>query len=421
MKNNVVVEKKPNDISKMCEQVMNSPENNINSLKRVITSNDENSQLCFAKVFASICPMYKIRTGKVKHKNIDDDVEDFDLEVLELYNTFLKKFLKQDTAHSFKIAAYLLNELDHFNFVDRLVAKVILGLNREETRIICLNTLKERILNDQNGEVVALILDQALDYTVCGEICHALLKSPYLGKCVEIKHNLVNKYNPSAQIKKKEKRVKTKRKQLRGKDKKAEKERYLKEKETKKIEAEEMGELDNKTYTKVANGLQRLYFTSLKEKQFISTVCKGLRQYQTLIRQEFHEGLLFLLQENMNINTTSINEVVTTILSMFNKSGIDFTKVLKLYNGVFGNDMPRDFYVEAAGVLKSAYIDTRQNKTIVLECIQAVMRFRAFRFLPCFDEFLREMEIKYDLNYREKFVNGDTNTLYEYFILKKTL
>ncbi|ORD93403.1 NOC3L [Enterospora canceri] len=420
-------------VSVLCERVIRNPESNLNALDKLDYS-DELNGLAVAKVFASICPLYKIRIGsdKIKHKNADNAVEQFDRQLLSSYNAFLIKTLKSKEAFSYKIASYLLEELDHFNFNDRLVMKVLLGLRVESVRKICIGVLCSRIEEDNNGETIWLILDHALDYGIDYEVLNALLKSKYLAKCVQIKHEKETKYEKKVYTKEKTKKDPFyNKKKLRGISKKEEKTRCKKEKETKAEEGEVLDGIDNKIYVRTRNALQRIYFTILKEKKTkcIEAVCKGLCKYFTLVNREFYEGLLYLFTENLVTRCESrrdvINniEIVKTIYEVFKSQGIDFGKISEYFLNMLEIDTQMHVTVEQfdnefVGVLRLIFLENRQQNGVVLKMLKKLVGLSICRYLPVVTGFIKEVEIKYDIDIKEHYKQTDCETNFAYFLMK---
>lgn len=427
-------------ISQICEQVIINPNENLKELEPLINMENELSDMAVAKVFSNICPLYKIRLGsqKVKHKNTEFISNDFDASLLKLYEIFLKKVLKKKDEYTYHIAAYLLDELDHFNYSDRLVSKVLLGTQVSNVRNICIYAITERIKNDNDGKILVYILDQSIDYNFNESILDAILKSQYLNSIV-VNHKSMQNNKSSIQKSTENEFRKNKffeKKQLKGITKKIEKKRYLKELSVKKTEIEELTQENLKTCNKAINSLQRLYFTLLKEKNIrcIQLICTGIQKFFILIKPEFHEGLLFLLSDNIKNDYTNIKyienniELINTIFIVFKDNGIDFEnlvmKIVPIFDFKFAQLIPKDYFeTKILETLEMIFLKNKMQKELVLTVAKKLILLRIMRYLPNVDKFIKKIEIVYNLNYREKYAtnNSGVKTIYEYFLYKKTV
>ncbi|EED44679.1 hypothetical protein EBI_24868 [Enterocytozoon bieneusi H348] len=428
-----------NEISRICEQIIINPNENLKELKPLIDIGNELADMAVAKVFSNICPLYKIRLGsqKIKHKSTEFTYNDFDITLLKLYETFLKKILRKKNEYTYHIAAYLLDELDHFNYSDRLVSKVLLGTQVDNVRNICIYVITERIKNDNNGKILVYILDQSIDYNFNENILDALLKSQYLNSIINNYKNIHNSKNIQNNLENEFRKNKFfAKKQLKGINKKIEKERYLKELNIKKDEIEELTHENIKIRNKAINSLQRLYFTLLKEKnvRYIQLICTGIQKFFSLIRQEFHEGLLFLLSDNIKDNYTNIKyienniELINTIFIVFKDSGIDFEnlvmKIVPILDFKFAKSLSKDYFeTKVMEILETIFLKNKMQKELVLIVAKKLILLRTMRYLTNVDKFIKKIEIVYNLNYREKYAtnNNRVKTIYEYFLYKKTV
>ncbi|KAL6121581.1 hypothetical protein NUSPORA_01483 [Nucleospora cyclopteri] len=436
-----------------CINVINDPENKIEELKELIKMAEEDKTiLSIAKTFSSICPLYKIRVHKekIKHKNADNEISKYDKLLVEIYGDFLKKILPKTDKNSFLTAVYLLENLDHFNFNDRLVAKVVLGTKKEETRDFCIEALVSRIKEDSCGEILHLILDKCLDFDFSYKCVEALLDSNYLEICLSIRIEKEEKYEKKQKLEFKKDPLKkdnffNKNRKLRGKDKKTEKKRLQLQNEVRKTENEELGEIDNKTYVKTVKSLQRLYFTVLKQQKkncLISTI-KGVEKYFRIIQKEFHEGLMTLLLDNL-VSVENKNycfevniQIIKTIHSIFSGSGIDFNKPVSIFYQMIGLMKLTNIHAELLengikNTIELLFIKNKQQPEIATAFVQRLMQLKMMKYVPIIDKAIKDIEVKYNLDFKEKFQkrNCDFNpdkleisnrTTYEYFLYKKFL
>ena len=388
------------------EMIINDPYTNIESLKSFLTSKDEETSLSVAKIFANIVPLYKIKTNnnKVKQKiGHQSTVSDYDKKLLEFYTVFLKNVLNnKNDDFTYKIAAYLLDELDHFNFNDRLVSKVLEGC--KNNNIICQNVITKRIENDTNGEILFFILDKSLDMGFNKIITEALLKSRFLNKCVEIRIAKENKYAKEEKKKVKERRNLFDNRNLKGREKKREKERYKKQKEVKAEIDEEMEGVDHKVYVKCVNALQRFYFTILKNKEVncVGATCSGLRKYFKIIRKEFHEGIMFMLYDNVNLeHTNNTLNIIRTVFIIFKDAGIDFNKLIDVLYEIIDVYMENKRFKE---LLDDVLLKNTQSYSIALKFYKKLLVIRILHYSTWVDEIIHRISIKYDINYKDEMI-----------------
>lgn len=423
------------DFEEICNSVICEPEKHVGKLKKLLNSKDQTVCLTVANVFVSICPLYKIKThsNKVKHKNDQNVVTEHDKTILDFYTIFLKNVLNnKDAEFTYNIAAYLLEELDHFNFNDRLVNKVIEGTKNEKTKNVCINILKNKIQNDVDGEVLFYIMDRCLDTNFSYLLVEYLLESNFLQTCVKKRIEKENKYEKQVKDTTEKKEYKKdkafyKRDKLVGsKDKKEEKQRYLKEKKVKQKQDEELEEIDYTTYVKCINALQRLYFTLLKEKNnlCIISVCKGIGKYFRIIRQEFHEGLMFLLYENIIrkqgafmflVNT----EIIKTVFVMFKDAGIEFSKLIDIFYEMLDCSCLYELSAETTeqnfdDLLRIVFINVKQQQSLALKFMRRLLQLHIMYRLPVFSKYVQLLSVKYDIEFADQ-------GIFEYFLYKKML
>ena len=309
----------PEYLSVECTSILNDPESNIKKVSEILKIQTQKGlvYLSLVKVFKNVVPLYKIRThsNKVKHRNQEHSVTDFDKVLLAQYNVFVKEICSSDLIESFKAAAELVKCLDHFNFADILISKVLIGTTKQNSvGKYCIEVLVDRVKNDPLGETVFMILNQCLDYKFSSHIVEAILESKYLEKCVQIRIDKETFYDKEKIRERKEAKKEVagrgffKKKFLIGKtDKKEEKKRLQQMKQVRMQEETELSAINEKNYIRTVNALQRLYFTVLKTHNqpcFLNTF-KGVRKYIRIIRKEFHEGLYTLLIDAIKISDLS--------------------------------------------------------------------------------------------------------------------
>ena len=438
-------------LSTECMSILNDPECNIKKISEILKIKEHKGliYLSLVKVFKNIVPLYKVRThsNKVKHRNQAMSVSEYDRILLMQYNAFVREICNSDTIESFKAAAELVRSLDHFNFADRLISKVLIGTTKQNTvGNFCIESLVDRVKNDPLGETLFIILDKCLDYKFSFHIIEAMLESKYLERCVQIRIEKETFYE-----KDKIRERKLNKKEVAGKgffkkqflkdkkDLKEEKKRLQLMKQVRMQEESELGSINEKNYIRTVNALQRLYFTVLKthnEPSFKNTFI-GIRKYIKIIRKEFHEGLYTLMIDAIKISNISASlEGMLSIYEIYKDSGYDFKRIL---DSLFSIICPFNFQFDAthhelfAKVLRLYFINIQQPKNRVFAFVQRLMLNRTLRFIPIFDILIKNLEVKYNLefndhDYKNRLVNNldcddidkiVLKPLYEYYLFKK--
>ncbi|OQS55515.1 hypothetical protein EHP00_580 [Ecytonucleospora hepatopenaei] len=423
-------------LRELCTSIIADPCISFSDLKKYLNSKNKEECFLIASVFANVCPLYKVKThtGKVKHRNDVDKVSELDAILLDYYTIFIKNVLNnKNDDFSYNIAAYLLDELDHFNFNDRIVAKVIEGTKNLHTKNVCLNVLKNKILNDTLGEITYLILDKCIDFKFNYFILECLLNSSFLEKCVKKRIDEENKFQHKPKAKNEEKTIYKSNLKFFGKKKisknaiKIEKKRYKKENLNKSALKEDLEDIDYKIYVKCINALQRLYFTLLKDKngKCLISICLGLRKYFKIIRKEFHEGIMFLLYENIIKNPEVENcfvvnsNIIKTVYVMFADAGIEFKKLMVCFNdmlsyGYFYNIKKNVLEKEISDLLFLMFFKEKQNNVDLIEVLRKLVCLRISYHLTFLDTQIQKLIIFYDVNVWE-------SNFYEFALYQKML
>jgi len=404
------------EIADKCLQIINAPEHNIKNVTRLLASEADRGivLLSLAKVFKNITPLYKIRLGteKIKHKNSERSASEYDKNLVAEYNAFIREICKSQLPESFVCACELLKSLDHFNFNDKLVSKVLVGTTLEPgIRNACIATLIDRILNNSNGECVFMIINNCLDYKFAHQIIESLLECKYLGKCVEIRLSKELKYDEEYIRQKKEEKRGGKLKGFFKKkeihDKKLQKEEKRRQQLQKEIKAQEdqaMEPLEERNYIKTTNALQRLYFTILKEKmeECYLGVFAGLRKYIRIIRREFHEGLYTLVNDAIDGGRPADRlEGISTLLFIYKDQGFDFQKAINCLFGLvdpLNHDLGIECVQKTADVIGMLFIENRQSNERAHAMMQRLVLARCMRYVPAYDRVIRLLEQKYDID-----------------------
>lgn len=436
-----------------CTKIMNNPEENVKEISHILSNQNHKDiiYLSLAKVFKHIVPLYKIRlhSTKIKHKIDDNSISQYDRDLLDQYNIYIKEICASNISESFKAACELVKSLDHFNFIDRLISKILIGTKyNQDIGLYCINTLVDRIKNDIVGDTVFLILNQCLDYDYNFKIIEALLESRYLAKCVEIRIDKEEKYNKQ---KIKQKELNAKPKKEKGFFKKENIYSHSERKELKKVlqqlsatkneEDNAMEQIEDKNYIRTVNALQRVYFTILKNnmQDCYEYTMKGIVKYIRIIRKEFHEGLYILLTDAIkNTNIKARIEGMLCILKVYGKTGLDFKTILDLlYKTIhpLNFELQSSYFDSIGEIINMLLIDTKQSVSRAIAISQRLIQSRCFRYVPQYVALVKKIEIAYDLDYLENDIRNkkvgnialtdidkvEPKPFYEYQLFKKVL
>lgn len=460
---------KMTEIGQQCTEIINRPEEKLDQLGNLLPllesaadGSADTILLAVAKVFKNVAPLYRIRahSDKVKHRNGELPTSPFDTRLLHHYNAYMRHLCASTTPTSYKAACVLLSSLDHFNFSDRLISKVLLGSNHNSPAVsgLCCDTLVDRVKEDSTGETVFMIVNQCLDYRHSHRIVGALLESDYLGKCLTTRIEREEKYD------KKDKKALAREKEsiarkgyfARAKvyDQKArkdEKQLVLQRRRTQQSEEDSLKPIDDKNYVRTVNALQRLYFTILKGKltDCFSATFRGLRKYSRLIRKEFREGLLVLLNESLASEPAATDEhtadahdavrghleCVKTIVHFYLEAGVDMKKPINTLYRWAHLFMAAEHCEDFCGIVKQLFIDEKQTGARALALAQRLMQCSCMRYQPRVIGLIRMIEARYDLDYSDGETRGGTRAspdasgddidrvehrpLYEYFLYKR--
>ncbi len=396
-------------LAETCSTILNNPESNLEKINDVL-EDDGLVLISLAKVFTTICPLYKIRvhSEKIKHKGSEIELTVFDKNLVKIYEKYIKILIKSRSKESYLASCILLKSLDHFNFVDSIVSKVLLGTRVADVAPKCRLTLVNRIENDLEGECVFLILDKCLDFSFSHEICETLTNCQFLQKCVEIRIAKEEKYDKKKPLEKRIKKFGTKQekqffksKKMRGKEGKEEKKRLIKQNEQRVEESTNLDQINEKIYIKTVNAYQRLIFTVLKENKLrhIPGVCKSIRMFHRIIRKEFYEGLYALL--NDNISTGGL-ECIETILFLYKDKGIDHKRsIQRIYEIIKPFNSENIDFSKCFELIRELFLSSKNLTKRATLIIQRLMLLGVVRYIPNLSELISDMVNFYDLNLKD--------------------
>lgn len=221
--------------------------------------------------------------------------------------------------------------------------------------------------------------------------------------------------------------------------KKEEKERLKTQKEQRDCEYNEMDEINDKIYTKTVNAYQRLLFTVLKQGRVncIVGALKSIKKFHRIIRKEFYEGLYALTTNVLTDSSVEISlEAIDTILFLYKNKGIDYkTPINKLYEIIrpFNQTLKLEHCDLLVSCIRKLFIQAPQSPKRTTIFIQRLILLRITRYLPLFDDLIKELEIHANINlldfegYRAKDILSTSDDIdkqqdrfsFEYFLYKK--
>lgn len=171
------------NIAIICKSVIEDPETHIESLSLLQKSLDYKDWnyrsvlfLSLTKVFKNIVPFYKIRTMKEKVKFGEEEgfVSGFDKKVLKEYGFFIKKVVQFDNKLTYECAAQLFSSLNHFNFSDKLIRKLLKGTKEVSTDFS--EVIMKVITKDKEGEITEKITNEMIDLEFNPRILESFLE-----------------------------------------------------------------------------------------------------------------------------------------------------------------------------------------------------------------------------------------------------
>ena len=127
---------------------------------------------------------------------------------------------------------------------------------------------------------------------------------------------------------------------------------------------------------------------------------------------------------------------MSTVFEIYGHNGIDFKRILDFY---FYIVRPTNFHANISDfdfisqVGRSLFIKMEQPKQRVIALLQRLMITRIFRYAPALDLFIKDLEVKYDVEFSDHEIrsrdayDSDINDVdnvpnkpfYEYFLYKK--
>jgi nucleolar complex protein 3 len=440
-------------IAAKCREIIADPGKNIGGVYELLqlcrnVSTGESLRgtiyLSVMKVFLNIVPLYRVRTLKeaVKHKNDTLHVRECDKEVLRGYNAYIKMVVEDRSRESYIAACEVLRSLDHFNCIDKIISKLLLGTTEKRgISTLCCSAIKEKIMENRLGETVHLILNLMLDYNYSAAILEYLLEIPsldlYLRSDLEKQEE---RHSENARVSGRERDSIFRRKAIHDKKvRKEDKMRRMEEIVARFEEREEVTRDEFANHKKVADALQRLYFTILKEKDSrrYKFTFMGISKYRKAVRPAFLEGLYILLNDAIEDASCDAKiQGILAVLKIYGGAGYDFKR---LVDALYAALHPLNFEVldldGAAQAARLLFVRTRQPKARAYALISRLIHCACVRPLPMFCSLIAELASSYDVEFgdcediRHAEYNHDVRDIdlvpvtafYEYYLYRRLL
>lgn len=427
-------------IAEKCKKIMSSPEDHLSELKDIIRDigrNEDDNKILFIailKVFKAVIPLYKVRTlkDKIIHKNDNLEVQDFDKLILNCYSLYIAKILGNETSIAYKCAVDLLENFDHFNYIDRVVKKVLKGtLKQPSISIPCSEAIQKKLLEDVKGEVTFVIVNQMFECEFTPDILSYLLEITFLKDF--LKEGTIEDEPPRE---KKDKFFKVERSHDKKK-RKMEKERRIAENIVREETAKEEKRNVYVFHRKIVDALQRLYFLILrdKKKEKFKWTFIGIQKYKKFIRKEFLEGLYVLLNDAIAIADleSKLHGVITT-LEIYAQYKYDFKRLIDAVYTIlcpFNYSLKKEHLPLLDNTLESLFVNYKQPIQRVNAVTHRLIILGCLRYSVEIKKMIKNLSTVYELDLTDWFLykEDETNEIdnfrnypfCDYFLFKKML
>ncbi|KAM0678764.1 Nucleolar complex protein 3 [Binucleata daphniae] len=324
------------NLSQISQAIINEPQKNIDRLQELLKKNDEVALLCLLKIFVNIIPLYKIKIieDQIKHKKEYIKLQNYDKALYKYYKIYVTNICKLKTALSYKIAVNLLLKLDHFNFAEKIISKVVKGCL--ENHKICIDAIISKIKNDTDGNSTMKIMIELMDFSFGDKVYECITNINILN---EIKEEELEKIEETKTERKRKRKLKNnkygkdieKTSLLSKTDKKINKEMKSLQNKYRTKDKEELDNIRNKMILKIVDCAMRIMFMILKQKKesLYTYTFEGLMKYKRFIRKEFDEGLMIMLSEVI-MNNSKEHKIYGSlcILDLYGDKDFEFRQVL---------------------------------------------------------------------------------------------
>ncbi|KAM0673444.1 Nucleolar complex protein 3 [Gurleya vavrai] len=327
------------NLSKLSKLIINDPYKNITLIDDILKTNDDVTLLSLLKIFKNIIPLYKIKIieDKINHKKEYIKLNNHDRSLFHFYKKFVNRICILNTKVSFVIAVEILKSLDHFNFIEKIIVKIIKGFDQSKDIVkICADGIVGKLNTDEVGESTFKILIELLEFKGCKDVYRGLTDIKIMNK-LELDDITIEKKTKED---KKKKRLLLKniygkeieKSSLKSKtDKKIDIKNKKVEEKIRTKNKEEQDEAKKKMLGKIVDNAMRIFFIILKEEMIdlYTIAIQGLTEYRRFIKNSFMEGLMIMLekiiiQENMYYKLHGSN----CVLEIFGQNEFEFRNII---------------------------------------------------------------------------------------------
>lgn len=398
------------ELANLCKTTITNP-STLSTLKPFLNSHDPIVLLSLFKVFKNIIPLYKIniKEDTVKHKQSYIKLKSSEKVIYNLYKIYIERVKKSKQKVSFQIASMLMLELDHFNFAEKMINKVLEGTKTEK---YCVDAVLQKTGEDEKGDSTFKIMLALMEFNLCDAVYECITKVNVVDKLtIEDYENTKTEKN----IEKKDKNIKMlmNNKYAKGIEKSSLKSRKDKKDDVKNnkltakllIEKEKKKEDDTVVIQrKIVDNLMRIYFMILNENRTkLYKYCfKGLPRYKRFIKNIHMNGLMMLLN-NVLKNSDHVNRIQACmcIIEIFGEHKFEFRNIMDV---VFEIMIPLRYDLSLVDkkilmeILGFLFIKNKQSNGVVCIFVQRILQFVTTFYLPELETLLTKIINFYKLD-----------------------
>lgn len=389
------------EFANLCSTVISDP-TRLSSLKPFLSSHDPVVLLSLYKVFKNIIPLYKlkIKEDKIQHKQSYIKLQTHEKTLYMLYKVYVNRISKSKTAVSFQIASLIMLELDHFNFAEKMINKVLIGTRNKDVKALCVDSIIQKVKSDTLGDSTFKIMLTLMEFDLCDEVYECIIQS-----------NVVDSLTPALlEVVKVEKDPKVKL-LMKNKHGKGIEKSSLKSRQNKKDDVElnrinknlliekEKKKADERIIVKrkLVDNLMRIYFMILngKRESLYRFSFIGLGRYKRFIKTTHKDGLIIMLNEVLK-ESGNVNRVYacTCIIQIFGEEKFEFRNLIET---VFELLAPLRYSFSAdekkiiVDVVHFLFLKNKQALRIVHIFLQRFLQFATLCFFPELEEVVEKM------------------------------
>ncbi|EJW03014.1 hypothetical protein EDEG_02596 [Edhazardia aedis USNM 41457] len=421
------------EVAQICKDVIAFPDEKVDLLQKLFSKQNELTQLSLLKVFKNIVPLYKIKIteDKIQHCKEYIKIKEHDKKIYHYYKQYVNSIARSSTPISFKIAIDIVQNLDHFNFTEKMLNKVLKGTKSDDKIIkkMCIDAIVHKLKTDTLGDVTFKVIVELLTFNYCDEIYDSITNVNIINDITLEYLNINDAENAKDKQKgaNEESRSDTKNnKKLNGKKDplktKKSKEFFKKYKligkkdkkmnlEMAKIQTkkkfEERLERDKerrKRFKTLVENLMRIYLIIFKEKKsaLYKQALIGIKNYKRFIRYEFLEGLKILFDEILlDKSHTNVLFCAGCYLSIFGNNNYDFKTTLE---GLYRILKPLRYNFDSIEIkilvqlLEFLFFFKKQNKARVEAFLHRIIQLVSLCYIPSLVDFSQKTISHYNID-----------------------